>query len=535
MNRHDKIVTLIAATVCLGLTMSRIGVPVLLDNAFIVDTLFVGNLGWRGVNGLRPVIDYPHHYGGGFTAIVVFAFKLFGANIKSIDYAYVLLFFFVIVFGLLVATRRISVANTSLLLVLTASLILAPNCIEDGFTYYFTHSFAYNHVAVSLMMFLTIFVSTKSRLTTLQEIFVCLVSGGVLFFLILLKTPFAVFAVFFFVGCVVNRGLEVTFFCAVGFAAATVVFDPGFARTTGSLGPLFLDDIVGDAGGVRGRALHSVFVFLAAVPIIIVCVSKSWAIWKLEHFDSAKFFFALSACFIGFFVSILFMNGLPYLKLIPILVVILILQSDRLRSWGASKNHDSNMVALILAAIIVIPGTVMSARSVRISLQLRDYSLIESGPYEKYLMPYIQPSKSDTVSFEERLAQATKAVADRKQAGIEMRGSDGYVIFADGIHLLRTVRNIENYRIVTTDGGSDFSFAMEAPIVTSFPVWQLPESVQSLDFDEVEIVMEGFWPLMGSTFSDEMMKILESQFIPCRSSEFFRMHVRVELHPELCD
>src|SRR5687768_13154233 len=66
--------------------------PIAVDQIHMDDTVLLAHVGWRGVNGLVPVIDYPHFYGGFAEAFVIASFKLFGVSYKAVDYAFVMLF-----------------------------------------------------------------------------------------------------------------------------------------------------------------------------------------------------------------------------------------------------------------------------------------------------------------------------------------------------------------------------------------------------------------------------------------------------------
>ncbi|WP_171125997.1 MULTISPECIES: hypothetical protein [unclassified Ruegeria] len=526
----------VGVLICCGFILSRIAVPVLLDDGFIVDTLFYGNLGWRGFNGLHPVLDYPHHYGGGFTSFIVLAFNSFGPTLKAIDYTYVLLFLFAFIFGSTVLLGRVSIDNAIILLTCSAAIILGVNCIEDGFIDTISHSFAYNHIAICLMMFLTVFATKTSKLTKILEFLVSLFCGGVLFFLIIMKTPFLLFSLFYFPAVWVNRGRKISFYTVLGFVSAIFLFDPALTRTVESTELLFSNDIRSAAGGIQGRILHGIYIVLAASPILLVCASKCLTLYRNDPTGTSNFIFALSTCTLGYLAASLFMNGYAYLKLLPILVVVLLLLSERIRASSADTSASSDLVALVLAALIIAQGAVASINYVRISSELKDYSLIEKGPVSMYVMPYFSPGEKTGDTREERLSNASEALAARRKNGDPERGADSYVIFADGIQLLQSVPDVQSKRIVSTGGGYDFTLALEAPPVVSYPVWPWDRegSANFLDLDDVDIVLESMDPYRANVFSSDAMAKLEDEFELCRTSKFFKMHISKNTRQNFC-
>ena len=207
--------------------------PVAVDQIHMDDIVLLANVAWRGVNGLAPVIDYSHFYGGFAEYFVTTSFRLFGVSYKVVDYAFVMLFVVAAGATWALCWKRLTLAETSLVTVLGAALILSLDPLEAFQHFKPGHSFVYNHVGIVLMVALTVFACRESRRSSCSNCCRRRWRASWSISLILLKTTFGLVGVSIVLACLIQKRWASA---ALVVAAATVtmlVVDPAMARAWG--------------------------------------------------------------------------------------------------------------------------------------------------------------------------------------------------------------------------------------------------------------------------------------------------------------
>jgi hypothetical protein len=228
------------------------------------------------------------------------------------------------------------------------------------------------------------------------------------------------------------------------------------------------------------------------------------------------------------------MNGKPDLIFFPMLVVALVLISNRFRSVNFSLDKYSDFTAYVTTLFFVVPATVFSVYSMALSLKYQNAALIHKGAAATYIMPYEEPESAPSQSQEDIRSAAVQGLVNRLASGEPFLPADAYIVFADGVALLREVPGIEKLGVVITGWGFDFTASLGSRSVVSFPVWQTAESVQRTDFSDVDIVMEVQGYDAQIFFSAEMLEHVKTQYRACLESTFFVAHVRRDLEVPWC-
>lgn len=514
----------------------RMIAPVGVDTVFLGDTLFLTNLGWRGVNGYLPHFDYEHFYGGATERMITIGFQLFGVDFKSVDYVHGMVFVAVSAFVLLVTARRISGTSLSIVLLLAAFVILSANDIEDGFTTWASHSFLYNHTAIGLLMGLIVFFAVRADAGRGLQIAAALVAGGGLYWVTLLKTPFAVFIIAALLALVLQKRWSDLVLVALGLAITILIVDPGFFRALSAADILFSSKAFDDSGGLVGRIERMFKTVLWHLPYLAILLLLVVGYLQTEGRVALNLLLTLMILLAGYGAVTLVMAGEPDQIMIPALVASLGVLSDRLTAVDHKMRKLSYSATFLIALAIAVPGLATSAQTAVRGILHGDEVLIEDGPMASYLL-------FDTNSPMEFLTEPTAEA--RRTAAVqqtlprlkeeEHRSIDGYIRLADGWALLKDIPNIRTFGIISSRDSLDFTFALRSRPVLSFPVWATPNSVNWLDLEDVDIILEARFPQDVRKFNDEMQARVDATFRECRSSELYRMKTRVGDDRIACD
>lgn len=519
--------------------------PVAIDYVHMDDTVLLANVGWRGIIGYEPVIDYPHFYGGFTESFVTLSFALFGASYKSIDYAFVMLFGVSALFAFILCWRRITAVEIGLVTVLSAGLIMSLDPIE-GFEHFdIGHSYVYNHVGVVLMLALTVFACIKIEDHRTERLSAA--AAGIIFYaLMLVKATFGLIGISVIVACLLQKRWISAGLLLAGATVAMLALDPAMARVLGSAQSLITSDAAAQAGGFEGRLfIASMMVGMQAVPLAIVLI-LSFVLMRRRKWSSLPLIGSLFVCGLGYSAAMLATGGNPQLKLLPFFIVASLILSKALTDEGPyadARQTNRSVIRLIPVAFcysLVLPAFATSAVGLFEALDHKDASLVENGPLSRYVVldKAEDDTRQDVRPRKARLASATVDSLRRIRAG-EVTERDEYVMFADGINLLRQVPDVASYGIISNGRMFDFTASLQSKIVVSYPVWPMASSP---DFatrkplgPDVDLVMMLDEVPALELVSDPLRSRMREEFRPCRRSAFWTLFVRRGVKVNLCD
>ena len=506
----------------------RTSIPIAIDTAFMIDTTFLAILGWRGVNGLSPVVDYWHFYGGFTAANVTLAFKLFGVSLKSVDYSFVLIFIWATLLLALLSWGRQSFLTFCLLLLVTAAIILGPLSIEDGYLRYVNHSYVYNHFAMTVVIAITIFVTTPHSGSPNWDSISAFVAGFALFLLFITKSTFFVIAPFMFAACLIQRQYRVVGLMLVGLVAALLTLDPGAVKFLGSLEEITKMGQIERAGGLVGRMNHAVLTIGWHGGYILIAGYFVWRLWTFERGRIARPMVAILLCTSAFGAATLSMNGRPDLMLLPMIIAIMTLIADWLKPDHKNLATLAYVMATAMAFVLVIPAVYFSVDTWLSSDEAQSRQLITDGPFSSYMVldPANPAALLNSKTIEQRRESAVTEAVARLSAGGPDRSTDPYVVLSDGVNLLNKIPNISKYGIITRGSLFDFTVPLRSKPVPSFPVWPLERSTSFLDMSEVDMVMAVRHFKAPDHLPPDAAAIVERDFHVCMSSAFFTLSVR---------
>ena len=536
--RWSLLFIVVNVLIVLFLVAALLVAPIAVDQIHMDDSVLLANVAWRGVNGLIPVIDYPHFYGGFAEYFAIASFKLFGATYKSIDYAFVMLFGVSAVLGSALYWKRLTLAQASLLTALGAALILSLDPLEAFQHFKPGHSFVYNHVGVVLMLALTVFACRPIDDRRAERLSAG-IAGGVLYVVILLKTTLGLIGLSIILACLIQKRWASAALVVAGAGAAMLVLDPGMTRALGSLDLLLASDAAAEAGGLRGRLIvTSLMIETQAVAIAVVLI-LTIALWRRAGRDSLPLIASLFVCGLGYGAAMLTTGGNPQHKLLPLLTVAAILigkaltEGSRAGEVGRTHRLLIGAVPVVIAGTWLLPAIATSGIALSHSFRHADAALVRSGPLARYVVfDSVVPDPGA-----DRLAAATAAARRRVDRGPPISDRDEYIIFADGMNLLRQVDDVASLGVVANGRMFDFTAPLQSKVVASFPVWPTPASLGSTRVPlarDVDLVMMlddlPSLELVGGPLRARMGQA----FRPCRRSTFWTLYARRELADRLC-
>ena len=506
----------------------RLLTPIAIDTAFMHDTMYLASLGWRGVNGLWPIVDYWNFYGGFTAANVTLAFTLFGVSLKSVDYAFVIVFAWATLLLAVFSWKRISLLGFCICLLVVATIILGPISIEDGYSPHVNRSFIYNHFAMAVIVGLTIFIAQPITSSPIWDAATGFVAGIALVILVLAKATFVVVAPFIFAACFFQRQYTTSLCMLAGLMVAFFLLDPGAMRFVGSLEEIWHAGQLERVGGFVGRILYIFRTVAWHAVFVLLVVFFAWRLWLAEGRPVALQMLSIFLGVLSFGAATLSMNGQPSLMMLPILIVALLLVADMLKRSEGGQATLVYLTSSAMTAVLVLPAVFYSIQVLGLVDDARSRQLITEGPASSYMVldmgnPYRLPSAGN---IEQRLETAVSEVAARIPNGGQNYNSDAYVVLADGVQLLNSIPDVSHYAIISRGSLFDFTVPLQSKPVPSFPVWPLERSTSFLRMSEVDIIMTT--NVLGSDdfFTDEMQKIFEMEFKECKSSQFFVLWVR---------
>lgn len=529
----------------LSITAAFIGLlliqPILIDTGHMDDTVLLANLGWRGVNGLEPVLDFPHFYGGVTSKFVTWAFQIFGASYFSIQYAFVMMFIAASSVIWILGYQRIPISYLTLLTALAGTLILSLVPIETGrYEEPITrHSFVYNHAAIVLMMALSLFALLKAKPGPLEDgraVF----AGVTIYVLILLKPTFGVFGACVVLACLVQARWRCSLLIALGVGLGVWFLDPGMERALGSLSYL-LGSAAAESTGIDFFVSEAVDLYVDHA----VALGLLGGVLVLLRVATVRMILPMLILFAGYYAAILTTGGSTDLKILPFLIVIALICAVLSTKYNLADTYLPNSpkkrklvtaLPFVMAYFLIVPAVMSATASSVMAFAHKDASLIKAGPARDYVVADENSFFNTTVS-ETALSDIIFGILNGTPSVRSER--DEYAMFADGIALLQEKPDFAQYGIISNGRMFDFTMPLGAPPVASFPVWP----TTNLDYftepsplsEDVDVVMISVdIPRLGLT-NDALIRKMGAEFRLCRRSRIWSLYLRRE-HPEaLCE
>lgn len=544
-----------AATIVL-LAFFLIAGPIVVDTMFSADMLFLAHLGWRGLNGASPIVDFPHFYGGMTAWFMTQAFRLFGVGYKSVDYGFVIMFAATapVVAGL--CWRRIAGPGIILLLALSACLMLSLHLIESATPWAeVSHAYIYNHTAIALILGLTVFTlqeADEARIETGGA----LLAGVAIYALILLKTTFGVMGISVLLGCLVMGRWRAAGLVGLGALLGMLAMDPGMDRALGSLRLFFVSGSTLQENLPLWLLVISGQMIFAQISIVMLVVALGWAVWHSQTPGQTpgqtpsqtpsqtpgaqRVVIAALLCCGGYLGAMLNTNGAPDHKLFPMAVALLLISIERLPKGGVLGGLVAALPYCV-AYMLILPGLFSAAFAYGKAQEFAGRTLEDQGPMAQYQV--IGRATTQTGARAPDLATRRAAVENYTnnmliEKPFLVDDSDKHVLRMLGLDLLQTIPNIRQYGIISNEHSFDFTATLFSKPVLSFDVWINPGLPFSADQPrlgaDVDMVMITPDKPRFETVTEALRPKMGNDFTACKQTLHWTLYVRRGHLEDLC-
>lgn len=438
----------LAGTALLALlTVSNILFGVVYDTEHFGDTLFLLGVGWRAYEGLTPVLDFGHFYGGVMAEGISTTMRLFSPDVFAIERFALLAFGCLALVAALILRRRISFSGLAALVLTLAVLMLSryPLELNEPITRIVsTHSFLYNRFGLALLLVSGLFVALRAPAER-SDLGPGVLVGCLAVLAALTKPTFVVLIPGVVLALALQRRWQALVAVLAGIAVSVAILDPTLQKWLGSLA--YVQAQVGDQASADTVALlrkavqiplsqpvATIFA-LAAIGLLIVTKTKIGAVFGL---------LTIAATGIGMAAT---MGGNGNLGQLALPVTILIALASGEIAMKAGLQHASfvQMVAYALVISLALPHILNLAGATMEGEARSDQTLISEGPYTRYL------------SLPEE--------AERQNAPTQ------YEMLADGIAALHNLGEPSQWGIIA-DHGITFEHAVLGRPVPGYPLWQ---------------------------------------------------------------
>jgi hypothetical protein len=488
----------------LAFSISNVLFGVLYDTDHFGDTIFLLGAGWRTYEGLTPVIDFGHFYGGVMAEGIAITMQLFGPDVFAFEVFTIILLAFLALLSTIILHRRISITGWAALVLTIAVLMLSryPLEMNEPITRIIsTHSFLYNRFGLALLLVSGIFVALRAPAEQHDRLPGVLV--GILIVLAALTKPtFIVLLPGVALGLALQRRWQALVAVFVGICISVAILDPTLQRWLGSLAYIQAqvgDQDSADVGALLRKAVQlplsqpvATTFALAAVGLLVVTRTQLASVLGLLIIAGAGIGMATT------------MGGNGSLGQLALPVAILIALAAGEIAMRAGLHHSSfvQMIAYALVMALALPHMLNLAGATLEGVAKREQTLISEGPYQRYL------------SIPEGANDQTAPTQ--------------YEMFADGIAALHSLGDPSRWGIVA-DHGVTFEHAVLGRPVPGYPLWQratAPELAEDMPIaPESDIVMIG-----RSDPPSEIGAILRAkfgeEFALCTMSMHWEIYVR---------
>jgi hypothetical protein len=491
----------IASTFYLSILLNA-AFGVLYDTDHFGDTLFLLGAAWRVNEGLTPVLDFGHFYGGVVAQGISFTIDVFGHSVFVIDYFTMIAAFLLSVIAGVILRTRLSWYGLVAVIVVVTTLLLTRHPLEmsQSITQIVsTHSFIYNRFALAALLVIGIFVALPDPNKTRDGLLAVLI--GVLIALVCLTKPtFVVLIIGSLLALLVQTRWAASLGIGFGLVATFLLLDPWLARFVGSFEYALAH--VGGSNGIGGLIRKAIQIPLAQPVAFLLSLAALMALLIRGHsIKTTLAILIMAGTGVGLATTMGGNGSLGQLAL-PIIIMVTLATAE------ITKDKTFGLINTCL--ILAFCGTHLlnTLGSTAESVSARNQSLISDGPYTRY------------VSIPER------------------KGSDPtqYEMFADGIVTLNALGDPSQWGIIS-DNGISFEYTLLARPVPEYPLWQrstAPEFATEQPFPPTaDIVLLGrFNP------SNAVQQILRAKmgdaFVVCATSQHWEVLRRTTLETAAC-
>ena len=492
----------------------NLGTGIVYDTHNWIDTLFIFGAAWRVHQGLTPVLDFGHHYGGFIPQTLGWAMSAFGDTV-SVFYAYsILMGGFLVGCAAVISRQGLSFAGFCAVVLVVLTLVLTRYQLEwsSAITGVGSgHSFFYNRYGQAAMVIVAVFVALRSN-NQFTELTGGLVVGVLIGTACLTKSTFVVTLPGLLIALLILRRWSAIAGACAGLAAFILAFDPTLARFFGSLN-YALEYFSGDnrlvGNSVPGLIRMSVKIPLAqpvalalAGIALAACLNARACWWPcLSIVVFAGSLVGMTATMGGF--------GSTGHLVLPTLAGVAIGCAELARGNGSENVQVIKGLAAAIVFGFTVPHVLNAAAAGAQGYLRQSQLLIEHGPYARYLnIPkYYHASNGPT----------------------------HYQMLADGIEGLDSLGGDASQWGIVANGLLSFEHAMRAKPVAGYPLWQddpVPEFAADRPLsDEIDVILISRLP----EFSDRVLRSkMTSEFALCSRTELWEIYTHERLSDAIC-
>lgn len=508
---------LIAATIAIVSLFVLITLlsPIVFDTDHFSDTIFILGSAWRSYSGLVPAVDFGHFYGGTTSSMIALAFKIFGVNVKAIDYAQILVFLFFSGCIAYLAFTKVSKITTSFLLLLVATLVFTRFPLEIGLSItgvHSTHSFIYNRLGLASLPIILILCSFKGSERKL-EIIDGLLIGALLVFTLFLKFSFIVLAPAVFIALLIQGRFITLLACILSVAIIIMLMGSMAGALQGSYNYVMAS--IGDRPeasiGVIIKKAAQVF---AAHPLALALTMGALiALWDNLASVWKKLLGTAAIIGAGFAVSATMGEAVNIGHMaIPLFAACILVAYEISVRQSNQYQHMIKLCLTFMMLSLSLPHLGNSTVSSLMAVIKKDQMLFQKGPLAGYLS-----APSSRMFYEQNATQ--------------------YEMLAEGVEVLSAVENIQEMGIVA-DNLISFEFAMQSKPVADYPLWMRESSAEFVQNKGIsasaDIVMISRHPYGRSGVGNMLFERIQTSFSLCQQTKNWDIFVRNQIDLTIC-
>jgi len=508
------------------------------DAQHLIDNIFAAEIGWRVLNGATPTVDFGHHDGGLFASDIALAFELFGGDIRPPVYAAALMAATALFAGLLVAFRRLDRVTTLLMVIAISVLCLARAPIETTIAIIepiSAHSFVYYRFAFALMLVTVLYCMTPARVAV-AEAAGGIAVGALLVMRMPLKPSFAIAAPAAAAALFAQRRRVGAVAVVAGFFLAMLILDPLFAKIAESY--RYASASVGHRISlfallwkVLRMALGEPLALVALLGALGMALADARA-YRMAMLASAT---ALGGATLAMALTMGGPGSIGHLFLVVATVLAVGLTARA--TWSASRfAAQVRWVAVALVVATTAPQALNLLSSAALGYVNRDRTLFAGGPLEGYFTrPPDGPDAYRGVGAgtDRRARLAERVAALSAQGEFEPKAGQRDIALADAIAAHEEIPDVADHAILADDRLS-FSFALGAPPVVAYPVWQWDTSPEFRDPEALSEAIDIAPVIVHADDPGPLATLAETRLSHCADTALWRIHVRPGLELPIC-
>lgn len=480
------------------------------DTDHFADTFFLLGAAWRVHEGLIPVIDFGHFYGGFVSESLGWTMFIFGTH-TSVFYVYsIILSIVLLVCAYLFSKDEISPLGLSCFALSIFTLLMTRYPLELNdpiIRITSTHSFFYNRFAQAAMLTVSLFIFFRANSDN-KEVFFGVISGLIIAAVCLTKSTFIVVLPGIIIALLISCRWFAVAGTLIGLAVFVIIFDPSLQRFFGSLS--YALSHVGEENGVIGLIRKSIQIPLyqpialcATLIALAICFNQKAV--RLSLLSSIVF-----ACSVIGMTATMGGNGSLGQLALPTLIALCVGCAELARKHLVEGAPIVQSISLILVLAFALPHVANMAGAALEGYARQSQRLIHDGPYDRYLSIPENRRNSD---------QATQ-----------------YEMLAEGMTVLRSLGDSSEWGIIA-DAGITFEHPLLSKPVAGYPLWQRvtapefgPDRALS---EEIEIILlsRGREAPVGDIIRSKMTDV----FSICARSENWEVYAHQRLALTTCD